>query len=336
MVLMDNTLLLHIGTPKTGTSSIQRALYSNGTGLLRCGWIYPDMKAELSEIRDYASNPEKNGNVFFQGMSAYERCSKEWKRACESLIRFLEIGNVILSAEEFYEYDTESVIGAIAEFCPKIDVAVYLRRQDLYVESRWNQIVKDDRCYKGTFEQYIRDSETWGEGHYLRKLEGIAQIVGEENLIIRAFEREQLQNGDVVTDFFHMIGFDDYRANEQERTINDALEGQLIEVKRAINQIYDVEKYGTSRLWSDVLKRVYRRFPASVKFGKHYFTPEERLRYLEKFDEENKEIACRFLKRNDRRLFYNMDIKLRQTDYKISEVMQMAIQELMREALKRR
>ena len=37
-------LLLHVGTPKTGTTSLQFALHKSHDLLLRCGILYPDVE----------------------------------------------------------------------------------------------------------------------------------------------------------------------------------------------------------------------------------------------------------------------------------------------------
>lgn len=329
---MSNTLLLHIGTPKTGTSAIQHALHCNEEKLREYGWIYPDLKAELNDIRDYASNPEKNGNIFYKGTKLYEKDNTEWRRISDKLDSFLDRGNVILSAEEIYEYDTDSFIWRMTEHSPNIKILVYLRRQDLYVESRWNQIVKDDRCYQGTFNQYVEESDRWDEGHYLEKLEKMSDIIGKENITIRVYEQGQLLNGNAVEDFFQTIGIKGYADKGRGKHGNDSLEGELIEVKRAINQIYDVQKYGTSRAWSDVLKRVYMKTPDSARGGRSYFSPNERSKYLSQYEDENREIAYSFLHRDDGKLFYDEIVNLPKSNYEISDVMQMAIQELMKEA----
>lgn len=41
---MKNTLILHIGTPKTGTTAIQKFLYDNQTLLKEKGFFYPEIQ----------------------------------------------------------------------------------------------------------------------------------------------------------------------------------------------------------------------------------------------------------------------------------------------------
>lgn len=43
---MENTLLLHIGTPKTGTTALQKFLSENSEELKKQGWDFPDMLKE--------------------------------------------------------------------------------------------------------------------------------------------------------------------------------------------------------------------------------------------------------------------------------------------------
>ncbi|MBR1598061.1 MAG: hypothetical protein IJ661_04000 [Lachnospiraceae bacterium] len=64
MKLKDNTLYLHIGMPKSGTSAIQTFLYKNNEKLKSYGYEYPDLKGELINKFDYREDlREKNGSV---------------------------------------------------------------------------------------------------------------------------------------------------------------------------------------------------------------------------------------------------------------------------------
>ena len=44
--ILKNTLLLHIGTPKTGTTALQKFLAENSEELKKQGWDVPDMLKE--------------------------------------------------------------------------------------------------------------------------------------------------------------------------------------------------------------------------------------------------------------------------------------------------
>lgn len=44
--ILKNTLLLHIGTPKTGTTALQKFLSENSEELKKQGWDFPDMLKE--------------------------------------------------------------------------------------------------------------------------------------------------------------------------------------------------------------------------------------------------------------------------------------------------
>ena len=180
----------------------------------------------------------------------------------------------------------------------------------------------------------MKESEKWGEGHYLQKLDNISKIVGKEHITVGVFEREQLLKGNVIDDFLNLIGINGVKITDGYDH-NDALEGKLVEVKRALNQIYDVQRYGSARLWSDALKRAYEIIPKAFMNGKSYFSPAERSEYLSGFEAENREIAQRFLGRTDGELFKDTNIDIPKTDYEIDEVVQAAIQALMKEALER-
>jgi hypothetical protein len=307
---MENILLLHIGTPKTGTSSLQHFLYNNRGILMTHSWDYPDLKSDFSSIHDYANCKEKNGNIFYHGTELYSYNSDIINELFWKIEEKISDYNVVISAEEIYEYETEKIISLIKERIPNLIVIIYLRRQDKYVESRWNQIVKDDRCYKGGFDEYLELSCSWNEGHYYEKLEKISKIIGLENIIVRIYEEAQMYGGNVITDFCKCIGIDDLSGFAfEDKVQNERLCSEMLEVKRIINEYYDVSKFGSSKKIVKILMDTQKAMDLHTQQG--YFTKEEREKYLMQYRKENTIIAKKYLKRGDGVLFEdsNLDIE---------------------------
>ena len=88
----NHTLLLHIGTQKTGTSSLQKFLHDNNANLIKRGWIYPQLKSD----EDY-------NETIINGISLLSSFLQEddetFDKNMQSILAFLKKYNVIISYE---------------------------------------------------------------------------------------------------------------------------------------------------------------------------------------------------------------------------------------------
>lgn len=73
-----------------------------------------------------------------------ERRKKE--KLWQMILKHLQSSNVILSDEVIWDYDpsttTAEIIRSVKNRYDNIKIVCYLRRQDLYIESYWNQCIK--------------------------------------------------------------------------------------------------------------------------------------------------------------------------------------------------
>jgi len=126
-------MILHIGTHKTATTSIQKALEKSRKTLARNGvWYAKTNRAPFAHHAKHNSftTALTAGDAAFWAEKA--TVLKEFKKSkCETLVLSAEG----LSARRF------SDLGRVAEFKDDFDITVicYLRRQDYFVESLWNQ-----------------------------------------------------------------------------------------------------------------------------------------------------------------------------------------------------
>ena len=108
-----NTLLIHIGSPKTGTTALQNFLYDNADKLEDHNWRYPDTKTELFEISSLKAKKQINGAIFFKelteenGRTAWERHtvdvdSERWNQVWCRILEHLKEKNVIISSEVLF------------------------------------------------------------------------------------------------------------------------------------------------------------------------------------------------------------------------------------------
>ncbi len=301
---MENVLLFHIGFHKTGSTSIQRFLYDNDTELRKYGWFYPDF-SEMVKPRQIALN-----NGFYLRLPLFKKDrGKMWKIISENLKKY----NVIISEEGFSDEDIQTILSEAKKYHNNIKVIVYLRRQDLYIGSFYNQAVKAAYVH-GTVNEYMENFLYYSD-NYLDRLEKIGRVIGDENIIVRVYEGRQFAGSrkDVLSDFMYTIadGIEpDWERFKMPKRENPALHGRYFEIKKLLNAVEDDQ---------------YKRWPAgyvdpilqlSEKYGKSYenaltegyLTKQDRRNILDKHKKNNAQLARKYLHREDGQLFYDTNI----------------------------
>ncbi|ECK1948373.1 hypothetical protein FQV93_06695, partial [Campylobacter lari] len=101
------TAYVHIGTPKTGTTSIQKFLNDNREALKQIGYYYP---VTLSE--NHWELPISLGVLHYSKNSSnvYVKLAKERLEELRNEIFKNKCSNYIFSSELFYEYSNDENI----------------------------------------------------------------------------------------------------------------------------------------------------------------------------------------------------------------------------------
>lgn len=227
-----------------------------------------------------------------------------WKAFWKDTKSLLQDRHIIISWESiFLFYNLNDFLSAVKDEYENICVIVYLRRQDQYVESLWNQLIKSYFCNKIPFYQWVSSVLL----NYKENLDTIAQVIRKENLIVRVYEKAQFQGKrkNLISDFLYAlhIELDWNKCTFPEGNNNPALFGNFVEIKRRINQYLEPE----SELSRDIEGVFYYYFIQSFALVKHaegMFSPKEREDFMKQYEEENAEIAREYLGRKDGILFY--------------------------------
>lgn len=327
---MNNTLLIHMGRHKTGTTALQVFLHQNNKKLQEYGWCYPDLKREMPQLQMWRQGgDEKNGDFFYKekeleigGVRYKERgnldiLTENWDKIWEQVLKHLRKYNVILSEEALW-YEADHFLTGAKQKYDNIKVIVYLRRQDTAMESWWNQMVKGGRCCCKTFQEYLETDgviEVEKGFHYLKKLDQISAIIGKENLIVRVYEKQQLKGKlGIISDFFDVLGIEPkWDGWKENPALNTRLYGNYIEIKRIFNSI-------RAAGYPNIVQYMCYFERLSYIFSKNeegYFDQEEREYFYSQFSLENEQIARKYLQRENGILFY--DNKMNYPQYDIKE-----------------
>jgi len=304
------TLYLHIGSSKTGTSTLQRFLFTNRDVLLTKGFYYPCEG-------EYFYPPESSQSLLAHALAgqrpAYIRKATVFRKAncVADITRDIQkypTKNVIISSEHFLRFagdENRELYDMLAPHFEKIVVISYCRRQDLHLESAFNQNTKtgeNDSPFAVYYQESLKNYLT-GRFNYLQILEAFGENFGRSNLVVRPYEKGQLLNGSVVDDFASQIGcpVDEQFSPPEQR--NRSLPTELIVLIRTLNQ-------GLPQEVRQAVARRMRKLP--IKFDQKKYTlysPEQRQQIIDLCTPINQKIAKEYLHRADGKLFYD-DVKV--------------------------
>lgn len=307
-----STLYLHIGTPKTGTSAIQYFMAGNRKVLESKGYCYPDLGMEFPGIGC-------NRNAHFLVYKFYDEqknrlVEKEKELVANGLDKIAKIAkkvpNVVISDEGIWKGGGskqkfwEDLKKQLDERALDLKIVVYVRRQDLFIQSYWAQLVKE--TWTMSFDEYISSGRYKNCSlDYYSYLNRIANVIGKENIIVRVYEKQQYRGTDnsIISDFLEALNLeltDEYKGTD--KVYNLSLSGSCLEVKRLLN---NMPEYNTKfNFIVPLLTEVQAEMSQNTDFSKcKYFSHDEQLKFLSQYEQCNSGIARDYLNREDGILF---------------------------------
>lgn len=287
---MKKKLLLHAGIHRTGTTSIQQTLWSNADQLARNGILYPHYYAAPAD----AINHQRLAWDIHSGKINL-RALRDW---AESLAQ-TDAHTVVLSAEDFCRLKDLSFLECFGDLF-EIETAIYLKRQDDWVNSWYNLNIKWpfdgtlSRCTPSEFLDHLN------EFHWLRYFDTIerwAKSIGKERIHIRIIEKGQIQ--DPVADLCDLCGIDFVLNAGLAERVNQSLPADQIEVLRRLGTVQYPAEIRTK------INLALSKAPGSS--STNVYPSSVRRLILERYAIGNQRVAERYLGRSDRILFRNQD-----------------------------
>lgn len=291
-------LFLHIGTHKTGTTSIQRFCTANRDELAEVGLLYPALG-----LGGYPAH-------YAHHRLAHATAGRDDVMEIEHVTHFLDLvrsevrpgQSVLISAEPYYRHRIRNANGnqSVREYVElvgqlyegfAVTVLVMLRRQDLLLEAFYAEHVMAT--------PYTEDIATFHRSRqrlldYRRRLANWADVFGAANIWIRPFE-PSLMDHPVEREFLEWMGIewsDDFAIGRRH---NETPSRTFVEFKRMMNDPLQQSAAAntTLRQWVENLER--ERIPGIPDLGKYYLNPEQRLALMARYEEDNKAVAATYL-----------------------------------------
>ena len=298
--------------PKTGTSSLQELFSWNREKLAEHGYLYPDFGApqHFPLVRSFAREVGSPAGFPHGGADLPVERIKE---IILDTVEKRKITNVVLSSEFFFDYPgltpnrpefpidqavpyIRGIASLLRETFPdyEVYVVVWLRRQDHWLMSMYNNTVKVAN-YKRDFDVFYKHQVApW----YGRILDQWGDIFGDDKIKIFLYEKNN-KGLDVVPELLRLIGFPEHvlldRPISHVREGNIGLSRELLIIKRELNRAMPEQMPGLKQSIEDLFFALAKQEAEAGKRDFAIISPEQRRSILEKFSGENQHVLERFL-----------------------------------------
>lgn len=254
------TLYIHIGTPKTGTTSIQNFCGLNREKLKEQGVLYPIMHYHYERKSVNRNGYFLTGTIKENGTRNKEKEKQVFDNELQYIVDCFKDYDTILLSDESIWWATSTRRKGLWKDLKKhseqhnyqIKVIVYLRRQDQFMMSRYNQKLKTDFIASTqSFDEYFADMNGRFKCvmDYRERIDNIAKSISKENVIVKRFDRNYFYNGDLNQDFLHILGVKvDDSFQQLKETANTGISVQSGEIKRVLNRLKPITMADNNKL----------------------------------------------------------------------------------------
>lgn len=294
-------VVLHAGMGRTGTTSLQTWLARNRERLADRGILYPESPGPRRHVRlGLAAQPVDQG----------PGGSVDWRRqpvrSPRQLRPLLEEGlvaelqgapspRVVLSDEALFGTGDEGLrylSGLLAGVASSVRVVVYLRRQDEHVSSRYQQTVKLAGEVR-RMSEWLDDHDFGRKYDYHARLRGWQRLVAPDALVVRAFERAQLVDGSLHSDFLDAAGLGIGTADlEPAPDRNESLDAESVEFLRLHNLLCREHPDTVPLLPRH--RRIVKRLLAASDGPTLSLSADDLERFMARHEESNRAVAGEF------------------------------------------
>jgi hypothetical protein len=292
-------VVLHIGTGKTGTSSIQYFMRRNRARLGQLGLLYPKAPGQTRHARlGLFIQPDEAlaGRPAWrrQGASSPAAFRRRFRRRLLREIDQSGLSRVLFSDEALYG-SSEQALRQLRHFTDEIAgslrVVVYLRRQDDHLVSQYQQLVKVGETRRLVERAQAEPAKFYD---YDARLQMWARLLEPTALAVRTFERESFVDGSLYQDFLQAAGVDG-RADELQHveSRNESLDAESVELLRLLNVLRSENPDAATLVSVD--RALVRRL-AATSTGPTLTMPTPSLdEFMGRWEDSNRRVARGFL-----------------------------------------
>ncbi len=229
---------LHIGVGKTGTTSIQGALYRGRDHLAEHGYLYPGRMRNHTFLTVCAVENRSRWPVMVRKRMDDQESAAAFRQDCldylDRTVTGSDCDRVIFSAESLANLryqDCSQLREILRRYFDRIEIICYLRHPLAHIHSIAQQALKT-----GTNAHTLTEiSRRPGFFRPTRLEQTYIAAFGHDAITVRNFHRDALVKGDVIDDFCATIGMrDTVAAGLQRLAANQSLSMEAALIANAI------------------------------------------------------------------------------------------------------
>ncbi len=247
------TCYLHIGMPKTGTTSIQQFLKLNYDILLEKQYLfpistllngnhYPLVKILFSTSNKKVIKYNYNLKKIIYNQNHKEKNKYILNKYISEIKKYTNIANIIFSCENFTIdiTDRKEIIKLHKIFqlmgIKNVKIIIYLRSLTEFLTSWYSQDIKHG-AYNPDYLDNIGKEEISHMCNYKHLIEMFCEVFGKDNIIVKKFEKKYFFQEDLLKDFVHTLGLDWDQRFVIPKKQNESLNLFSMEILKALNRI---------------------------------------------------------------------------------------------------
>lgn len=236
---MFKSLYCHIGSGKTGTSSIQGSFFQN-PDILRQHGVYTIRRPGVTVLPAMVDDPQKLFPVRSRnlGANALEKAHRQIKTGLAKAIRGGEFDTGVLSTEHCLGLSKPAVEKLklfLDEYSSQVRIVYYARHPYSKIPSTFNQWIKTGQAsLDRPISNYLRGFE--------QELSNWIDVFGKDNIIVRKFEVGDMTDHSPVADFCETIGKPDLYGDLEVVRSNEAISAPAALIADELNRYLSATK----------------------------------------------------------------------------------------------
>ncbi len=240
---MDREAIIHIGTPKTGSTSLQQVLRTRRRDILAQGAMFPRSpgpgSGSIHRFLTYAAEGGKYrpADESWEGVPPEQRLAQFFAEfaaemaACPAHVDRVIFSHELMSGALQTRAQIDRLRDILAPYFTRFRIVVYLRRQDTLLASQYSQVLR-----KGMLNDpstLFSNENNLKVHQYDKLLAAWAEVFGETAIVPRIYERGPQGNFDSAADFLAVCGLsltmegEDHRRNSSINTAGQVLLRQI-------------------------------------------------------------------------------------------------------------
>jgi len=291
-------VILHIGCEKTGTTSIQNALFLNKEVLKKeANILYPSSLGGKNhwKLAVYSCDEDKRLARFLPrgvSISEFRQGLREefLQEVNNSNADIIIISNEwlhprIKSEAEFLRL--KSLLHSISE---DISVLLYIRRQDKMAKSLYSTALRAGNFKAFSFPKIINSGALPYYYDFLSIYRNWKSAFGNGQVNIRVFEKAALYKNDAVSDFFYSLNIDDAMCRK-DGSHNFSINNKGVKLMRVLNRVLFISK---SVINQNIARHLRHKLARVFKGRADLATEVESEKFLSFFDVSNAQLKSEY------------------------------------------